>query len=123
MAHTIDIERRAGPRMTLRADSGLARARVRPGRIAHVLNISRSGALIETDWPLMPGARIEVQLGEAPPAFPISGRIQRCHVSLLERSRVRYRAALAFDQQLPIWELTTRHSHPERDGSQVPNRF
>jgi hypothetical protein len=86
-----------------------------------VLNVSRLGALIETDWRLLPGARVDVQIGDAAPGVVFSARISRCHVALLERSRVQYRAALIFDTQLPLWELTTHRGLRDHDGSQLPN--
>jgi hypothetical protein len=118
MAHTVDLERRAGPRFVMSTNSRASRVRLRPGRTAQVLNLSRGGALIETDWRLMPGARADVQIGDAAAALVVSGRIVRCHVALLERSRVRYRAALAFDQQLPVWELTTPAGSGDREVSE-----
>jgi hypothetical protein len=87
--------------------SGLDRARLRPGRMAHVIDLCDGGALIETDWRLMPGMRVELQLGFPLPKFCVTGRILRCHVALLDRERIRYRGALAFEQRLPLWEPTT----------------
>ena len=121
MAHTLEIERRTSARIVIPANSRISRVRLRPGRTAHVLNVSRVGALIETDWRLLPGARVEVQIGEAAPGMVFTGRITRCHVALLERSRVQYRAALIFDTQLPMWELTTPSECRNQDGSQLPN--
>lgn len=120
MAHTVGVERRAGPRFVIPANSRVSRVRLRPGRTAQVLNLSRAGALIETDWRLSPGTRVDVQVGDAATALVVSGRIIRCHVALLERSRVRYQAALAFDQQLPVWELTTPLEPGERRMSEPP---
>jgi hypothetical protein len=106
--------------MMLPIDSRFSHARLRPGRTAQVLNISQSGALIETDWRVVPGMRVDVQIGEAVPPFSMAGRVLRCHVALLERSRVRYRAALAFDHQLPGWEITTLTPTSNRTGRGCP---
>ena len=92
-----------------RAWSGRACA---PGALAHVVDLSSGGALIETDWRLLPGMRVEMQVGEPVPLFRVAGRILRCHVALLDRERIRYRGALMFDEQLPFGEVATQWSKP-----------
>ena len=101
-------ERRAFPRLPALTLAGMERARLRPGRVAHVVDLSSGGALIETDWRLMPGMRVEMQVGEPVPLFRIAGRIVRCHVALLGREGIRYRGALKFEEQLPIGEPDTQ---------------
>ena len=83
------------------------RARLRPGRSAFIVDLSSVGALIETDWRLLPGLRVELQLGEPVPLFRVTARILRCHVSLVGREQIRYRGALAFEERLPFGEDTT----------------
>lgn len=112
MAVAVRHERRASPRLCAFVAEGLERARLRPGRIAHVIDLSTGGALIETDWRLLPGIRVEMQIGEPAPLFRVVGRILRCHVSLIARERIRYRGALAFDELLPLWEVTTHWPKP-----------
>jgi hypothetical protein len=87
---------------------GMERARLRPGRTAHIVDLSAGGALIETDWRLLPGMRVEMQVGEPIPLFRVAGRILRCHVTLLDRERIRYRGALVFEEQVPFGEAPTR---------------
>ena len=101
-------DRRANPRTAALADSGLSHARMQPGRTARVVNLSAGGALIETDWRLLPGARVELQLGAAR-RLRVTGRIVYCHVETLNREGVRYRGGLAFEEQLPIGEVATPH--------------
>ncbi len=107
MADALTHERRATPRISTAGSSGLERARLRPGRTALVVDLSAGGALIETDWRLLPGTRVEIQLGEPTTRFRATGRILRCHVSLLGRERIRYRGALAFEERLSFGEATT----------------
>jgi hypothetical protein len=78
----------------------MANGRVRPGRPARIVDVSPGGALIETEWRLLPGTRVELQVGEPVALYKVKGRIVRCHVSLLDRERIRYRGALAFEEQL-----------------------
>lgn len=85
---------------------------MRPGRMAHIVDLSSGGALIETDWRLLPGMRVELQLGEPVAVFRVAGRILRCHVARLDRERIRYRGALMFEEQLPFGEVPTRGVGP-----------
>jgi PilZ domain-containing protein len=108
VAGTVARERRASPRVPALTIEGMERARLRPGRTAQIVDVSSGGALIETDWRLLPGMRVELQVGEPIPLFRVTGRIIRCHVALLDRERIRYRGALMFEQQLCLGEATTR---------------
>ena len=130
MARALALERRASPRVPAFNISGMERARLRPGRMAHIVDVSSGGALIETDWRLLPGMRVELQLGEPVPLFRVAGRILRCHVAILDRERIRYRGALMFEEQLPFGEVAThgvdagtQHNEvlpDERDEKKLP---
>jgi hypothetical protein len=96
------VERRAWPRVTTVACSDMARGRLRPGWPAQIVDISAGGALIETEWRLLPGMRVELQVGEPVALYNVKARILRCHVALLDRERIRYRGALMFEEQLPL---------------------
>jgi len=109
---TIARERRASSRVLALTMTGMERARVRPGRTAHVVDLSAGGALIETDWRLLPGMRVEMQLGEPAPLFRVAGRVLRCHVALLGRERIRYRCALMFEEDLSFGEAPTHGVGP-----------
>jgi PilZ domain-containing protein len=106
MANTVDneqrAERRAWPRVSTIEYVAMANGRLRAGRAATIVDVSRGGALIETDSRLFPGMRVELQLGEPVTLYRVKGRVLRCHVWLLGRERIRYRGALAFDEQLPL---------------------
>ena len=102
MAEAVKAERRATPRRSTVAWSGMQRARLRPGRTAQVVDLSADGALIETDWRLFPGSRVEMLLGHPTGVFTVSGHILRCHVAVLDRERIRYRGALAFEQRIAL---------------------
>jgi hypothetical protein len=107
MADTLKIERRSAPRRSTFGSSGIDRARLRPGRTADVLDLSSGGALVETDWRMLPGTRVEMQFGESTTGYRVAGRILRCHVAHLDRERIRYRGALRFDAALPFGEVAT----------------
>ena len=98
------LERRTWRRMSTMDALDLAPGRIRPGRYAQILDLSSGGALIETDWRLLPGSRVDLQLG-APVQYHATGRILRCHVVLLRREAIRYRGALKFEQRIDLpWE-------------------
>ena len=107
MAESVGRERRASARMLALTMEGMERARLRPGRTAQIVDLSCGGALIETDWRLLPGTRVEMQVGDPVPLFRVAGRILRCHVALLAGERIRYRGALVFEKQLPFGESAT----------------
>ena len=100
MANT--VERRAWPRVNTVSCADLARGRLRPGRPAQIVDVSPGGALIETEWRLLPGMRVELQMGEPVALYNVKAKILRCHVALLDRERIRYRGALMFEEQLPF---------------------
>ena len=95
-------ERRAWRRISTIDHAELGHGRLRPGRPAQILDVSRGGALIETEWRLLPGTRVELQLGEPTPVYRAAGRLLRCHVALLGGGRIRYRGALRFEELLPF---------------------
>jgi hypothetical protein len=74
-------------------------ALLRPGLEVIVLDVSRWGALLESDARMLPGSRAELQLfGEL--RRLVRGRIVRCFVASL--SPLRYRGAVAFEEALPV---------------------
>jgi hypothetical protein len=103
----IGRERRASSRVAALSMAGMERARVRPGRTASVVDLSAGGALIETDWRLLPGMRVEILLGDPASLFCVAGRVLRCHVALLDHERIRYRCALMFEERLSFGEAPT----------------
>jgi hypothetical protein len=107
MAGAVRRERRASTRVLALTMEGMERARLRPGRTARIIDLSCGGALIETDWRLLPGVRVEMQVGDPVPLFRVAGRIVRCHVALLDGARIRYQGALMFEKQLPFGEAPT----------------
>jgi hypothetical protein len=94
------VERRAWPRVDTGLHLDMARGRLRPGRPAQIVDVSAGGALIETESRLLPGTRVELQVGEPVALYKVKARILRCHVARLDRERIRYRGALAFEEPL-----------------------
>lgn len=87
--------RRLLPPQTPWADAAI----LRPGQDVVVVNISRTGALLESAYRMSPGARAELQLLGVPRRL-VRGRIARCQVSRLDP--VMYLGAVAFDEPLEL---------------------
>jgi hypothetical protein len=94
-------ERRLSKRFASADDHGISSARVRPGHDASLVDVSSSGALIETHHRLLPGSSIELQLNGQQRRASMRGRVVRCAVVRLRASGVWYRGAIAFEQALP----------------------
>jgi hypothetical protein len=92
------------------------RVRLRPFMPVIVVNLSRTGVLVEGATPLRPGSLIEVRLQLAGGVMCVNGEVARSFVASIRcQAGIRYRAAIAF--ALPI------HVVPPRDllrGYQLP---
>ena len=97
------MNRRAWPRRSRPDGAWIACARLIPGRSVDVIDLSRGGALIETDYRLLPGAPVELQLAGPITFERVRGHVVRSQVAVLDRERgIRYRGALIFEKQLPL---------------------
>lgn len=77
-------------------------ARIRPGHDVSVIDLSASGALVESERRLLPGASVELHVRSALRSEIVRGRIVRCAVARLRGNAVCYRGAIAFDHNL-LW--------------------
>lgn len=109
-----EAERRRTPRRSNVEEHGIVTARVRPGHTARVVDVSAGGALVETQYRLLPGTSIELQMETSTRRALVRGRVLRCAVSMLQPSCVRYRGAIGFDRQLSWF------SDEGSDGYRVP---
>lgn len=76
--------------------------RVRPGRVARILDVCPGGVQVETEWRLLPGSKVELQLSEPMTIYTIRGTVVRCQVVVINRDRIEYRGAVAFDEPLML---------------------
>ncbi len=97
---TIHSERRSSGRVE-HMDGIATAVRIRPGHDATIVNVSACGILIETEYRLLPGRSVELQMETASRRESVRGRVVRCAVSGLRRSTVSYRGAIVFDRHLP----------------------
>jgi PilZ domain-containing protein len=84
-------------------EHGIVSARVRPGHLVVVIDVSAGGALIEISRRLLPGSAVDLQIDTTLRPTTIRGRVLRCAVIRLHSESVSYRAAIEFDRQWPLW--------------------
>lgn len=90
------MDRRVETRMLHCA--ALVRATLRPGCCVRVVDLSPSGALVQSERPLRPGARVHMHLSTSTRTFSVTARVLRCAVWRLHPVEgVAYRGALQFD--------------------------
>lgn len=80
---------------------------------AALVNISSSGALIETGSKLAPGTLTELQLSGQAGALVVPARVIRTEIARVDSFGVRYFAATAFDKEIDL-------SAPRQAGPAVP---
>ena len=91
-------DRRTARRSNRIADHGIVRARVTFGHEASVVDVSATGALIETHHRLLPGTTIELYMETGEHRRSIRGAVVRCAVTQLHAGALWYRSAIAFDR-------------------------
>ena len=92
-----DSERRRAVRRTPQPEEALSRVRLRLGRELIVINISSSGVFLEGLTRLLPNTHTDIHIVTRNGRVLVRARVVRALVWRLERDRVCYRTALAFD--------------------------
>jgi len=105
--HDDEGERRKMARRHHVEEHGIVQVRVRPGQDVALVNVSASGALVESAHQLRPGSLIEVHLMTAERRLAVRGRVLRCSVSRLWAACLWYRGAIGFEHHLP-WFVDIR---------------
>ena len=95
-------ERRGAPRRPVSAFPSLNRATFLDGSEAHLLNLSRGGALLQTKARMVKGATICLRLVAADAVFLLRGQVLRSRASYFDRSCLLYESAVVFDHELPM---------------------
>ncbi len=103
-------ERRAEQRHPAQAFHAIATVRVRPGIQATLIDLSASGAQLETARRLLHGSFVHVQFLTGHGVTTVRARVVRNHVGTLSACLIRYRSAVRFDRRLS-WLPPTEGSH------------
>ena len=93
-------DRRTALRRQTLEEHGIVHARVLPGKDVTIINVSARGALVETQYRLLPGSPVELLVEGDPGCATVRGRVLRCFVSGVRSACVSYRGAIAFDGDL-----------------------
>jgi len=93
-------EKRFSARMPPSTIPKLKSVRLVAGPEVTLINISRGGALIETEAHLVPSSSVAIRLVAADAVFLLHGRVLRSHASSFQGSALLYRSAIAFDEEL-----------------------
>lgn len=118
-------DRRRTSRRVPDARDALARVRLRGGRELAVLDISRTGVLLEGTSRLLPGTHVDVHVTTREGRVLVRARVMRAVVSRVQAESITYRAALAFETlvdtaahgyPLPVDASNTGASYPGDEG-------
>ena len=120
MTHGI-TDRRKARRHNEEKAHGIVSARVRPGHDAKVIDVSASGALIETHHRLLPGTVVDLKVERDCGCTAVRARVLRCAVFRVRPSYVCYRGAIGFERHLP-WLVAGSASGLRAARRAVPER-
>jgi hypothetical protein len=95
--------------------------RIRPGHLARIVDVSGSGALVETMYRLLPGTSVELHVETHTRHTRVRGQVLRAAVVKVRPDGVHYRGAIRFDRHLPwfvdesaVGSPDSRPAHPPR---------
>jgi hypothetical protein len=101
--HDSGRERRIDTRHDATAVPQLS-ARLVGGPAVRLINISKRGALFETNTRLLPGQSISVRFIAADAELTLTGRVVRSNVGTLTGTRLKYHTALCFGEDNTLCE-------------------
>ena len=102
---TVVRERRASPRRPASELPFLKSVKLLAGPEVRLIDVSRGGAQLESETPLPPGTRVCLRLVTTDTTLLIDGRVLRSRVSCLQPGLVRYRSAVAFDEEVALFSV------------------
>lgn len=99
---TARADRRGARRLTPDLLSAEVSARIRPGHLARVRNLSKTGVSIETSRRLSPGSVVELALVVGAEVHTTRARVVRCHIVGLGAAEIVFAGGLELEKQLPV---------------------
>jgi hypothetical protein len=108
-------DRRADRRSAGVEEHGILSTRVGAGHHARLIDVSASGALVDTPARLMPGSAVEMRLVTHRHRISVRGTVVRCCVARLQP--VVYRGAVRFHRRLHEFghDDVSEHQLPARE--------
>lgn len=95
-------DRRASPRLPPSAIPSLKGVKLVAGPEVRLVNISRGGALIESEARLSPGSNLCLRLVTAESVYLLKGQVLRSKVASLTGGSPRYQSAVSFIEEFSI---------------------
>jgi len=95
-------DRRTAPRISPKEIPAFRAVKVIAGPPVELVNISRGGALIESEARISPGSIICLRLITEDETFLLKGRVLRSKIVLLQGRTPRYQSAVAFEQEFAL---------------------
>lgn len=99
---TARSDRRGAQRLTPDLLNTDVSARIRPGHVARVRDLSRTGLSIETSRRLSPGTVVEITMTVGATVHTTRARVVRCQVVSLRATDVLFAGGLELEKQLPV---------------------
>jgi hypothetical protein len=99
-AAAVQVDSRIDPRFPATAVPTITSMKLSPGDTVDLLNISRSGVLVEGRTRFVPGTRITVLFDGGFSPARIKGKVVRSYVSSIKDGMLRYHSGIQFDNRL-----------------------
>jgi len=96
----VQADSRIEPRFPATAVPTITSVRLSPGDTVELVNISRSGVLVEGRTRFVPGTRITVFFDGGFSPARMKGKVVRCHVSSISKGVLCYQSGIQFDNRL-----------------------
>jgi hypothetical protein len=101
------------PRFPSSAVPAIKGVRLSPGEAVQLVNISRTGVLVEGRTRFVPGTRVTVVFDGTFTPAQVKGRIVRCQVSSIHDGSLRYQSGIQFDKKLEAHPGDLKEALPE----------
>jgi hypothetical protein len=119
---TVPADIAIDPRYPATAFPSITSVRLSPGDTVELVNISRSGVLVEGRTRFVPGTRVAVifEGGFAP--ANAKGKVVRCQVSSISSGTLRYQSGIQFEKKLDSLDpqKPPLHRDPQAAARAVP---
>jgi hypothetical protein len=97
-----DVDARLDPRYPASAVPSIAGVRLTPGGAVELVNISKSGVLVEGRTRLVPGTRLTVVFEGAFTPAGNPAKVIRCQVASMVGGALRYHSGIQFERRLDV---------------------
>ena len=109
----VDAAAAIEPRFPAAAVPTIKSVRLSPGEAVQLVNISRTGVLVEGRTRFVPGTRVTVVFDGGFSPAQVKGRIVRCQVSSIHDGSLRYQSGIQFDKKLDAHPADVKEALPD----------